>query len=104
MALHQEIVDQRHTIETETARAAWSPSFRITYRLQDGSYVLRSFPLPVYGFDYETADRSSLAWAASELQNDPKVLEAKYFPPTASRPMTGGVWNTTRKTAATWNR
>lgn len=80
VALHQEIVDQRYTIEAETARADWSPSFRITYRLQDGSYVLRSFPLPVYGFDYETADRSGLAWAASELQNDPKVLEAKYFP------------------------
>src|SRR5699024_1932496 len=46
----------------------------------DGSYVLRSFSLPVDGFDYETEDRSSLAWAASELENDPKVLEAKYFP------------------------
>ena len=80
VALHQEIVDQRYAIEAEAAQAPWSPSFRITYRLQDGSYVLRSFPLPVYGFDYETADRSSLAWAASELQNDPKVLEAKYFP------------------------
>ena len=80
VALHQEIVDQRYTIEAETARANWSPSFRITYRLQDGSYVLRSFSLPVDGFDYETADRSSLAWAASEMENDPKVLEAKYFP------------------------
>ena len=80
VALHQEIVDQRYAIEAEAAQAPWSPSFRITYRLQDGSYVLRSFPLPVYGFDYETADRSGLAWAASELQNDPKVLEAKYFP------------------------
>lgn len=80
VALHQEIVDQRYAIEAELARAPWSPSFRITYALRDGSYVLRSFPLPVDGFDYETADRNSLAWAASELQNDPKVLEAKYFP------------------------
>ena len=53
---------------------------RYTATYEDGSYVLRSFSLPVDGFDYETADRSSLAWAASELQNDPKVLEAKYFP------------------------
>lgn len=80
VALHQQIVDQRYAIEAETARADWAPSFRITYQLQDGSYVLRSFSLPVDGFDYETADRSSLAWAASELKNDPKVLEAKYFP------------------------
>ena len=80
VALHQQIVDQRYVIEAETARADWAPSFRITYQLQDGSYVLRSFSLPVDGFDYETADRSSLAWAASELKNDPKVLEAKYFP------------------------
>lgn len=80
VALHQQIVDQRYTIEAETARADWAPSFRITYQLQDGSYVLRSFSLPVDGFDYETADHSSLAWAASELKNDPKVLEAKYFP------------------------
>lgn len=80
VALHQQIVDQRYVIEAEAARADWAPSFRITYQLQDGSYVLRSFSLPVDGFDYETADRSSLAWAASELKNDPKVLEAKYFP------------------------
>lgn len=80
VALHQQIVDQRYAIESEAARADWAPSFRITYQLQDGSYVLRSFSLPVDGFDYETADHSSLAWAASELKNDPKVLEAKYFP------------------------
>ena len=80
VALHQQIVDQRYVIEAEAARADWAPSFRITYQLQDGSYVLRSFSLPVDRFDYETADRSSLAWAASELKNDPKVLEAKYFP------------------------
>lgn len=80
LALHQQIVDQRYAIEAETARADWAPSFRITYQLQDGSYVLRSFSLPVDGFDYETADRSSLAWAASELENDPKVLRARYFP------------------------
>lgn len=80
VALHQQIVDQRYAIESEAARADWAPSFRITYQLQDGSYVLRSFSLPVDGFDYETADHSSLAWAASELKNDPKVLEARYFP------------------------
>ena len=84
VALHQEIVDQRYAIEAELARAPWSPSFRINYMLRDGSTVSRRFSLPEYSTDYGTADRGSLAWAASELENAPEVLKAKYFPATGT--------------------
>ena len=104
VALHQEIVDQRYTIEAETARPIGPPSFRITYRLQDGSYVLRSFPLPVYGSI--TRPRTAAAWPGppANCKTIPRCWRPSISRPTAHRPMTGGVWNTTRKTAATWNR
>lgn len=77
VALHQEIVDQRYAIEAQLREASSFTYFSVTYEMQDGSTASRRFRLPVgrYG-----DDRSSLAWAASELQSDQKVLLERYFP------------------------
>lgn len=78
VALHQEIVDQRYAVESELQGNDYFTYFNITYQMQDGSTVSRRFRLPVGSYD--AYDRSSLGWAASELENDPKVLLARYFP------------------------
>lgn len=77
VALHQEIVDQRYAIEEQLREDGSFTYFSVTYEMQDGSTASRQFRLPVgrYG-----DDRNSLAWAASELQSDQKVLLERYFP------------------------
>ena len=71
IALHQEIVANRHEVEENRG------SFRITYYLKDGGRVERYYRLPVG--DYSDPDPSSLGYRMEVLENDPTVLLENYF-------------------------
>ena len=74
IALHQEIVANRHEVENYQG----SPfSYRITYYLKDGGRVERYYRLPIG--DYSDPDPSSLGYRMEVLVNDPVVLLENYF-------------------------
>ena len=74
IALHQEIVDNRHALENAQGNTL---SYRITYYLQNGTTVERYYHLP-FG-DYSDPDPSSLGYRMEVLENDPTVLLEAYF-------------------------
>ena len=74
IALHQEIVDNRHALENTPGNTL---SYRITYYLQNGTTVERYYHLP-FG-DYSDPDPSSLGYRMEVLENDPTVLLEAYF-------------------------
>ncbi len=77
--LHQEIIDRKEETETICRRGdAWTPRMEITYILQDGSEVNRSYRLPVY--ENEDPDPNSLIYKYEEIDNTPEMILSRKMP------------------------
>ncbi len=79
--LHQEILDrQKETEDICRHGEAWVPRMEITYVLQDGSEVNRSYRLPV--FENEAPDPDSLIYKYEEIDNTAEMILSRELPRT----------------------
>ena len=79
MELHQEIIDRKEETE-EICRSGdvWIPRMEITYVLQNGSEVSRSYRLPIY--EDKAPDPNSLIYKYEEIDNTAEMILSRKMP------------------------